>query len=223
MKTVNSYMKINDLKPRIVAVYAGRFHPFHHGHAGVFQDLASKFGIDNTYITTSGKVEPESSPFSFAEKQLMMQAAGIPAGHVIEETVPYSPKILPGQLGLDPNRDVLVFGVGQKDMTTDPRFSFAPLKDGTPSYFQKWTGKNLMPFNNGKNPNGQRAGHGYIYPVADIQFKVAGSTVNSASQIRNLYKSATDAGKESILKELYPTAADAILNRIKKIFDKKLG
>ena len=216
-------MKITDLKPRVVAVYAGRFHPFHHGHAGVFQELASKFGIDNTYITTSGKVEPETSPFSFAEKELMMQAAGVPAGHVVEETVPYSPKNLPMKLGLDPSRDVLVFGVGQKDMATDPRFSFAPLKDGTPSYFQKWTGKNLMPFDNAKTVNGQRAGHGYIYPVADVQFKIAGQTVNSASQIRSLYSSATDAGRTSILKELYPSANDALVNRIKKIFDKKLG
>jgi len=216
-------MKITDLKPRVIAVYAGRFHPFHHGHAGVFQELASKFGIDNTYVTTSGKVEPESSPFTFQEKEIMMQAAGIPAGHVIEETVPYSPRNLPAKLGLDPNRDVLVFGVGQKDMQTDPRFAFTPLKDGTPAYFQRYTGKNLLPFNNAKSVDGQRAGHGYIYPVADVQFKIAGSTINSASQIRSLYSSATDAGRLSILKELYPDANDALVNRIKKIFDKKLG
>lgn len=216
-------MKINDLKPRVIAVYAGRFHPFHHGHAGVFRELAAKFGANNTYITTSGKVEPNSSPFSFQEKELMMQAAGVPAGHVVEETVPYSPKHLPERLGLDPNRDVLVFGVGQKDMQSDPRFAFTPLKDGTPAYFQPWTGKNPMPFNNGKTPDGQRAGHGYIYPVADVQFKIAGSTVNSASAIRDLYRSATDAGRMSILQELYPEANASLLNRIKKIFDKRLG
>lgn len=216
-------MKITDLKPRVVAVYAGRFHPFHHGHAGVFRELASKFGINNTYVTTSGKVEPESSPFTFQEKEIMMQAAGVPAGHVIEETVPYSPKNLPAKLGLNPDRDVLVFGVGQKDMQSDPRFAFTPLKDGTPAYFQPWTGKNPLPFNNGKTADGKRAGHGYIYPVADVQFKIAGSTVNSASAIRSLYRSATDAGRVSILQELYPDANDTMLNRIKKIFDKKLG
>lgn len=216
-------MKITDLKPKVVAVYAGRFHPFHHGHASVFRELASKFGANNTYVTTSSKVEPESSPFTFQEKEIMMQAAGVPAGHVIEETVPYSPKNLPAKLGLNPDRDVLVFGVGQKDMQTDPRFAFTPLKDGTPAYFQPWTGKQPMPFNNGKSVAGQRAGHGYIYPVADVQFKIAGSNVNSASAIRGLYRSATDAGRFSILQELYPDADDNMLNRIKKIFDKKLG
>jgi hypothetical protein len=136
----------------------------------VFRELASKFGIANTYITTSGKVVPGTSPFDFSEKLTMMQAAGVPADHVIEETVPYSPRILPGKLGLDPSKDVLVFGVGQKDMAEDPRFRFAPLKDGTPSYFQSYKGneRKLMPFSDKKNTDGTRAGHGYVIPVADV-------------------------------------------------------
>jgi hypothetical protein len=215
-------MKITDLKPRIVAVYAGRFHPFHHGHAEVFRELASKFGINNTYITTSGKVEPNKSPFSFDDKVEMMQAAGIPADHIIEETVPYSPQNLPAKLGLDPNRDIMVFGVGAKDMASDPRFSFAPLKNGTPAYFQKYTGKNMMPFNNEKTADGQRAGHAYIYPVPDVQFQIAGKTINSASEIRELYRNADLEGRLKILNELYPNGGNAI-KMIKRIFDGKLG
>ena len=49
------------------------FHPFHHGHAEVFRELASNFGIENTYITTSGKVEPNKSPFTFDDKVKMME------------------------------------------------------------------------------------------------------------------------------------------------------
>jgi len=94
-------MKITDLQPRIVAIYAGRFHPFHHGHAEVFNSLAKKFGINNTYITTGATIDPIKSPFSFAEKRLMMQAAGVPSDHVIEEVVPYAPVNLPTKLGLD--------------------------------------------------------------------------------------------------------------------------
>jgi len=215
-------MKITDLKPRIIAVYAGRFHPFHHGHAEVFRDLASKFGINNTYITTSGKVEPNKSPFSFAEKEAMMLAAGVPAGHVVEETVPYAPVKLPQQLGLDPSKDIMVFGVGAKDMADDPRFAFTPLKDGTPSYFQKYTGKNMSPFSNAKNPDGTRAGHGYVIPVPDVQFNIAGNKINSASQIRELYRAADEEGKTAILNELYPNGGAAI-KKIKRIFDSKLG
>jgi cytidyltransferase-like protein len=215
-------MKITDLKPRIVAVYAGRFQPFHHGHAEVFRELVSKFGINNTYITTGNKVEPLKSPFTFAEKLVMMQAAGVPAGNVSEETVPYAPVNLPQKLGLDPNKDVMVFGVGAKDMQEDPRFAFTPLKDGTPSYFQKWTGKDLKPFTNAKGVDGDRAGHGYVIPVADVKFSVLGKQVNSASAIRELYKAADEEQRIQILSELYPDAG-AKLKQIKRIFDAKLG
>ena len=199
-------MKITDLKPRIVAVYAGRFQPFHHGHAEVFRDLASKFGIDNTYIATGNKVEPLKSPFTYAEKLVMIQAAGVPAGHVSEEVVPYAPVNLPQHLGLDPNRDVMVFGVGAKDMQEDPRFAFTPLKDGTPSYFQKWTGKDLKPFTNAKGAGSERPGHGYVIPVPDVKFTVLGQQVNSASQIRQLYKAADEEQRVQILNELSPAA-----------------
>jgi glycerol-3-phosphate cytidylyltransferase-like family protein len=215
-------MKITDLAPRIIAVYAGRFHPFHHGHAEVFRELASKFGINNTYITTSGKVDPNKSPFSFDEKKIMMQAAGVPAGNVVEEIVPYAPVNLPQKLTADPNRDIMVFGVGQKDMAEDPRFAFTPLKDGTASFFQKYTGKNMMPFSNKKNDDGTRAGHGYVIPVADVEFSIAGKKINSASQIRELYKSADVEQRLQILNELYPNGG-AKVNSIKRIFDAKLG
>jgi nicotinamide mononucleotide adenylyltransferase len=51
--------------PKTIAVYAGRFHPFHIGHAGVYKELANRFGAQNTFITTSGKVDPPNSPFRF--------------------------------------------------------------------------------------------------------------------------------------------------------------
>lgn len=219
-------MKIADIassaKPRIIAVYGGRFHPFHHGHAEVFRELAGRFGINNTYITTSGRVDPEKSPFTFAEKSVMMQAAGVPAKNIVEETVPYAPTVLPAKLGLDPNSDSMVFGVGQKDMAEDPRFAFKPLKDGSPSYFQPYTGKNLQPFSNVKSADGTRAGHGYVIPVKDVQFSIAGQTINSASQIRNLYRAADDTGREAMLHELYPNGGVAVA-KIKRIFDAKLG
>lgn len=215
-------MKITDLQPRTIAIYAGRFHPFHIGHAAVFRELAGKFGLNNTFITTSGKIDPISSPFSFDEKALMMQAAGIPAEHISQETNPYSPAGLTSNLQLDPSRDIMVFGIGSKDMAQDPRFKFTVLKDGTPSYFQKYTGKNMQPYSADKNPDGTRAGHAYIYPVADVQFSIAGQPVNSASQIRALYRAADDAGRMDILNELYPNGG-SMLKKIKRIFNAKLS
>lgn len=220
-------MKINDLKKRITAVYAGRFHPFHRGHAQAFRELQSKFGTDATYIATSGKVEPGKSPFTFEEKREMILAAlpGLDAGRVFEETVPYAPARLPSELGLDPNQDVLVFAVGSKDMAADPRFTFQPLKDGTASYFQPFRGneKNLLPYSNTKNPDGTRAGHGYIYPVQDYHFNVAGQPSGSASEIRSQFASADETTRERIVQDLYPDADDAARARILNIFNKRLA
>lgn len=219
-------MKINDLKTRIVAVYAGRFHPFHRGHALAFAELQAKFGAGSTYIATSGKIEPNKSPFSFEEKLLMILAAGAgPRTHVIEETVPYAPVNLPQALGLDPNRDILVFGIGEKDMQEDPRFTFAPLKNGTPSYFQPFIGNenNLKPFSNEKNADGTRAGHGYVYPVKDYKFEVAGKTAGSASEIRSRFTNGNEELRKQIVVDLYPKAAVADQKKIFNIFTKKLG
>lgn len=220
-------MKINDLKKRITAVYAGRFHPFHRGHAQAFRELQGKFGTDATYIATSGKVEPGKSPFTFEEKRTMILAAlpGFDASKIFEETVPYAPARLPNELGLDPNRDVLVFAVGAKDMAADPRFTFQPLKDGTPSYFQPFRGneKNLQPFTSAKNPDGTRLGHGYIYPVQDYKFTVAGQSSGSASEIRSQFSSADEDTKRRIIQDLYPDADEASRNRIYDIFNKRLS
>lgn len=219
-------MKIKDLKPRIVAVYAGRFHPFHQGHAQAFLELQKRFGAGNTYIATSGKQEPNKSPFSFDEKLVMIQAAlpGLDAGRVFQETVPYAPTTLPVTLGLDPKQDVMIFGVGAKDMAKDPRFNFAPLKDGTASYFQPLKGneQNLKPFTNEKSA-GQRLGHGYIYPVKDYKFTVAGDTAGSASEIRSKFEQADEETRRAIIADLYPQAPKHEQERLYRIFVKQLG
>lgn len=216
-------MKISDLQPRVIAVYAGRFHPFHHGHASAYKELASKFGINNTYIASSGKVEPNKSPFSFDEKKVMIQASGINPGNVIEETVPYNPKALPSQLKLDPNIDVMVFGVGGKDMAEDPRFQFTPLKDGSPSYFQLYKGGKMKPFTNEKGEGGERPGHGYIHPLNDYKFTVLGKMAGSASEIRSMFGKATEEQKEQIVKDLYPNADANMQGKILTIFNRRLG
>jgi len=47
---------------KILAVYPGRFQPFHKGHAQVYQWLKNKFG--DAVIATSDKVEAPKSPFT---------------------------------------------------------------------------------------------------------------------------------------------------------------
>jgi hypothetical protein len=110
-------------------------------------------------------------------------------------------------------------------MAEDPRFSFAPLKNGTASYFQPFQGNehNLRPFSNEKLPDGSRAGHGYVYAVKDYKFTVAGQTAGSASDIRNRFAAGDEETRQQIVKDLYPSASAAELKRIYGIFSGKLS
>ena len=75
----------------IVAIYGGRFHPFHKGHRAVYDSLAKKFGEKNTFVCTSDKTGP-GSPFTFKEKRAMMLLAGVPGHAIKQEISPYKPE-----------------------------------------------------------------------------------------------------------------------------------
>ena len=130
-------MHISEAIQQTIVVYPGRFHPFHKGHASVYKHLKSKY--KTVYIATSDKVDPPKSPFNFAEKRAMMLHAGIPANAIVQTKSPYRADEIVSQY--DSETTVLIFAVSEKDMAENPRFSFAPKKDGSPSYFQPLSDK----------------------------------------------------------------------------------
>lgn len=189
-------MKVADLfeaeQRRVVAILPGRFHPFHKGHASMYNALVSRYGRDNVWIATSNKVELPKSPFTFGEKLQMMQLAGIPADRVIETKNPYAVPEL--TQNFDPATTVLVFAVSQKDMDEDPRFSFKPKKDGSPGY--------LQPLKDIKDAE-PMSQHGYITTVPTLDFKVLGKPMRSATQVRADYAQADDQTRKAIIKDLF--------------------
>ena len=123
-----NYVK-EDNGPEVVVVYPGRFQPFHLGHKEVFNSLQNKFGRDNVYIATSNKTDGAKSPFSFSDKTIFMNAAGIPSDRIIEVSNPYK---LPDQF--DPTNTVYVAVVGGPDKNRlNPD---STKKDGSASYFK---------------------------------------------------------------------------------------
>ena len=125
---------------KIIAVYPGRFQPFSGHHYKAYKWLASKFGEDNTYIVTSNKVEPVKSPLNFEEKKQVIMRYGIPEKNIVMAKMVYSPvELLQNE---DPETSV-VFMVGDKDMQEDPRFTIGSKKDGSPTYFQNYTGDDM--------------------------------------------------------------------------------
>lgn len=201
---------------QIIAVYPGRFHPFHKGHASSFQQLAQKFGLDNTYLAISAKQEQPKSPFSAQDRAKMAVSLGIPSKNIIAVRNPYAAQEYIDQLNLDPEKTAIVFGVSKKDMEgepamgipPDPRFSFKAKKDGNPSY--------LQPFNPQKvDPMSQ---HGYVMSTDVAEFPIAGKSMRDASAIRKAYAGADEKTKMRILGDLYGDAAE----KMKQVFDNNL-
>ena len=101
---------------RVIAIYPGRFQPFHLGHKEVFETLQAKFGMDNVFIGTSNKTDAVKSPFNFSDKLQLMTAAGVNNHHVIEIASPYMPNDYIQTIGFNPAETVLIFAVGAPDL-----------------------------------------------------------------------------------------------------------
>ena len=100
---------------RKIAIYVGRFQPFHKGHDSAYQQLVDKFGEENVYIGTSDPKETsERNPFKFGEKKQIMTAMfGIPTERVVKVKNPYKPQEILSRF--DPEKTAFITAVGEKD------------------------------------------------------------------------------------------------------------
>ena len=195
---------------RTVVIYPGRFHPFHRGHKASYDYLVKKYGDKNVFVVSSNKQDPETSPFSFADKMDMMTKLGISPGQIAHVTNPYQAREITTEIDNKDNT-VLIFAVSEKDMAgPDARFDFKPKKDGSPSYIQP------VPESGKLEPMTK---HAYVAVTPTVNFRVRGADANSASQIRKKYIDGNEADREQIIADLYGDADTGI----KDIFDLKLG
>lgn len=176
-----------------VVVFPGRFQPFHGGHASVYTTLLQKFPHARIAITTSNNTDNDNSPFTFNEKIVMANVAGVPSQAFVLEQSPYKP--VNTLQGLPESTTLLVVAISEKDMEVNPRFSFAPKKDGSPSYFQ--------PFDKHQHNLEPLVTHGYIVTFPTVSFKLLGSTATNASEIRQAFREGDDQDRQQILTDLY--------------------
>jgi len=202
-------MRINDIlteakATKTIAVYPGRFHPFHKGHRAVYDYLNKKY--DKVYIATSAKVEP-NSPFSFEEKKKMMMLTGIPADAIVQEPQPYIAKNILSKH--DESNTAAVFGVGAKDMDGEAaRFKPGTKKDGSPSYYQH-NQADRETFDT----------HGYLEVVPTVTFNVLGKPAKSATELRNQYVTLDDEQAQKFIVDLFGSYDE----EVQAIMDTKLG
>jgi len=148
---------------RKIAIYAGRFQPFHKGHDSAYKQLVKKFGEENVYVATSEPKETSArNPFKFGEKkQLMTAMFDIPSERVVQVKNPYKPVEVLSKF--DPKKTAFITAVGEKD---GDRLSHG-------KYFKKYDADDeLSPYQD----------NGYFVTVPN--FKVD-SDVMSATKIRD--------------------------------------
>ena len=128
---VESILK-EDIKKEVV-VYAGRFQPFHFGHAEVYKHLVGKFGKNNVFIGTSNKQGGPRHPFNFKEKkEVMTKMFKIPSNTIVQLKNPYAPSEIIGKFPEKTTAFITVVGKKDADRLASPGYQkyFSMYKKG---------------------------------------------------------------------------------------------
>ena len=175
-------LTINVLGPVVDKV---EFHPPHRGHLNAYNFLKLITGND-TYVSTSGKVELPDSPLTFGEKQQIWVRHGIAPDHIVQTKSPY--KSLEITQKYDPDKTSVIFALGQKDAER--------LRVDQGGYFKSYTGNTsqLDPLSKS----------GYVLIIPEIETMVDGKTL-SGTAVRQMLGSDkyTDDQKEKFFRYIF--------------------
>jgi len=190
-----------------IVVMPGGFHPFHAGHASLYQSAVKAFPGADVYVAATNS--QEERPFPFKIKEKLAKVAGVAPGHFVQVTSPFKAEEITRQY--DPNSDVLIFVRSEKDRNESPKPG-GTKKDGSPSYFQPYTGKDLQPFSK----------HAYMAYLPTVEF---GPGITSASEIRSMWPKLNDKRKTAMVLSLYPATQKnpKLAANVVKLLDAGMG
>lgn len=183
---------------RTVAIFTGRFQPFHAGHYSIYEALVKRFGKENVYIASSDKTEATKSPFRFKDKeQIMTQMFDIPEEMIVQVKNPYAPVEILDKL---PDNTRYVTAVSQKDAE----------RLGGGKYFRDFD----------EVPEEERKGfkdQGYFIVAPEMQLSVDGKNI-SGTQLRAVMgdPQITDRAKKEIFTKVYGKFDQQIFDKIVK-------
>ena len=170
-----------------IVIMPGGFHPFHAGHAALYNSAKRAFPDADVYVAATN--DTSTRPFPFAVKEKLAQLAGVDAGHFVQVKSPFQAKEITSQF--DPELDRLIFVRSEKDADKPPQAGSVK-KDGSPSYLQPLLGaKKLEPF----------ARHAYMAYLPTVEF---GPGMTSATEIRTAWPTLNPKRKTALVMSLYP-------------------
>ena len=190
-----------------IVVMPGGFHPFHAGHASLYQSALKAFPDADVYVAATN--DTKTRPFPFSIKEKLAKLAGVADKHFVQVKSPFKAEEITSHY--NPNEDVLIFVRSEKDRTEQPKPG-GTKKDGSPSYFQPWTGKDLQPFSQ----------HAYMAYLPTVEF---GPGITSATEIRNAWPTLNDKRKTAMVMSLYPVTQKnpKLAANVVKLLDMGMG
>lgn len=190
-----------------LVVMPGGFHPYHAGHYALYQSARQAFPDAEVYVAATN--DQSERPFPFALKEKLAKLAGVEPGHFIQVKSPFQAKEI--TQNYDPDQDVLIFVRSEKDRTEQPQPG-GTKKDGSPAYFQPYTGKDLQPFSK----------HAYMAYLPTVEF---GPGITSATQIRKAWPTLNDKRKTAMVMSLYPATQKnpKLAQNVVGMFDQVMG
>ena len=211
-----------------VVIMPGGFHPFHAGHAALYQSAQQAFPGADVYVAATN--DTSERPFPFAVKEKLAQLAGVPVGRFMQVKSPFGAEEILAPYNADDTQ--LIFVKSEKNSRTgpspegpfpaepDPATGQLPLvtrgaRKGLPvsdrlQYYRK--GQPMAPMSR----------HSYLAYLPTVEF---GGGITSGSQIRNVWPKFDEQLKTDLVISMYPKtrANPKLAANVVKMLDTAIG
>jgi hypothetical protein len=192
-----------------IVIMPGGFHPFHAGHAALYNSIKQKYG-EGSDIYVAASNNQKERPFPFEIKEKLAQLSGVQPGKFVQVKSPFVPKEITDKY--DPDKDTIVFVRSEKDKDEYPKPG-AVKKDGSPGYFQHidTAQRGAQPFS--------KVGYMDYLPVKEF------AGITSATQIRDTWPSLNDDQREEFVTHIYPNLKgnDKLIKNVVKLLSKGMS
>jgi hypothetical protein len=169
-----------------LVIMPGGFHPFHAGHAALYNSAREAFPGADVYVAATN--DTSTRPFPFAIKEKLAKLAGVEPGHFVQVKSPF--QALEITQKFNPEDTQLIFVRSQKDADKPPKPGGIK-KNGEPAY--------LQPYN--KNAIAPMSQQGYMAYLPTVEF---GPGMTSATEIRAAWPKLNEKRRTALVMSLYP-------------------
>ena len=169
-----------------LVIMPGGFHPFHAGHAALYNSARQSFPNADVYVAATN--DTSTRPFPFEIKEKLAQLAGVDKGRFMRVKSPFRAEEITAPY--DPSTTQLIFVRSEKDRASQPHPGGVK-KDGSPSYLQPYTDTSDQPMSQ----------NAYMAYLPTVEF---GPGITSATEIRSAWPWLNEKRKTALVMSLYP-------------------